>query len=386
MIQQQPTATTENISDLFQKLHGYGQLVANWVSGNFTGLLIASAMAAVLFALLSWIRAFAVKRVDYSRKPSGFAQIFARTIGRTTRFFRIMAAVQLVSIGAKAPWPLAPVIGFLFIVAAVFQCAIWLREILIGAIERKAAQGGDQSDTLRSAMALIRVSITAALFAIATVVVLANVGVNVTGLVAGLGVGGIAIGLAAQGIFSDLFAAIAIIFDQPFKRGDTIGYDGTTGRVERIGMKSTRVRALTGELKVVANNKLLEKELTNFSDLHERRTTFLFGLAFSTNPKKLAALPGILEKLVEEEGARFVRAGFINFGASTLDMQLVFDCDCNDYNDVFTYKHRIGIAVLAMMAKQGIAFAYPTQTTYTAAPDGTMVMPWAPPQVPLKSR
>ena len=112
-------------------------------------------------------------------------------------------------------------------------------------------------------MVLIRLSVSFALFAIAAIVILDNLGVNVTGLIAGLGVGGIAIGLAAQGIFSDLFAAISIIFDKPFRRGDTVTYDTTTARVEKIGMKSTRLRALTGEEKIIANSKLLEKEITN---------------------------------------------------------------------------------------------------------------------------
>src|SRR5690606_18373644 len=102
-----------------------------------------------------------------------------------------------------------------------------------------------QADTLSNAMALIRVLVTVALFAIATVVVLDNLGVNVTGLVAGLGIGGIAIGLAAQGIFSDLFAALSIIFDKPFRRGEIITYDQTTATVERIGLKSTRLRAVS---------------------------------------------------------------------------------------------------------------------------------------------
>ena len=114
-------------------------------------------------------------------------------------------------------------------------------------------------------MAIIRLLVSVALFAIAIIVILDNLGVNVTALVAGLGIGGIAIGLAAQGIFSDLFAALSILFDKPFRRGDSIQFDETAGTVERIGLKTTRLRSLTGEQVVMANTKLLEREIHNFA-------------------------------------------------------------------------------------------------------------------------
>ena len=119
--------------------------------------------------------------------------------------------------------------------------------------------------TLGNAMAIIRLLVSVALFAIAGILILDNLGVNVTALVAGLGIGGIAIGLAAQGIFADLFAALSILFDKPFKKGDTIRYDQSTGTVERIGLKTTRLRSITGEQLIMANTKLLEREIHNLA-------------------------------------------------------------------------------------------------------------------------
>ena len=150
------------------------------------------------------------------------------------------------------------------------QGAIWAREIILGVI---AQPGRDTRRDPRSAMrwSIIRVLVSVALFAIAFIVILDNLGVNVTALVAGLGIGGIAIGLAAQGIFSDLFAALAIVFDRPFRRGDTIRYDTTTGTVERIGLKTTRMRSLTGEQVIMANTKLLEQEIHNLAEASSRR-------------------------------------------------------------------------------------------------------------------
>jgi small-conductance mechanosensitive channel len=233
-------------------------------------------------------------------------------------------------------------------------------------------------------MTLIRLGVSFVVFAIATIVVLDNLEVNITGLIAGLGVGGIAIGLAAQGIFSDLFAAISIIFDRPFKRGDTITYDTTTARVEKIGMKSTRLRSLSGEEKIISNSKLLEKEITNNTQTVYRRVTFTLSLVHHTPPDVAINVPTILQEIVEAHEAEFIRSGFATFAPSSLDFILVFDVPSEELNDMVAARHAIGIAIMERFRKDGIEFAYPTQTTYTAAPDGTLVMPYAQP-VPTDS-
>ncbi len=372
-----------SVADVGQRLENYGQLVSRWVQGNMTELLLAIIAGFALYIILSWAKRRAVRAtVDRGNDPS-IAAIALRALSRTGRFFRIMLAVQLVNGYANAPAPFARTIFVLFTIAAVIQAAIWLREIILSMIERRAQNHGQENDMLASAMALIRVAVSIVLFTIAAIVILSNLGVNVTGIVAGLGVGGIAIGLAAQGIFSDLFAAIAIIFDQPFKRGDVIQYDSTTATVEKIGMKSTRLRALSGEAKIISNSKLLEKEITNLTELHFQRTTFVLGLVYHTPTAKIEALPAQLEKLVTDNGGDYVRSGFVAFGASSIDVQLVFDVQTTDYNEVFVGRHKIGLAIAQHFADHGLSFAYPTQTTYAAAPDGKMVMPYAPYPPPI---
>jgi small-conductance mechanosensitive channel len=237
----------------------------------------------------------------------------------------VMIAARLVVGYADAPVSLAKTVGFLFTIATVLQAAIWAREIILGLIERKTLAEDGGGETLANAMGLIRVLVSFALFAIAAIVVLDNLGVNVTGLVAGLGIGGIAIGLAAQGIFSDLFAALSIIFDKPFRRGEIITYDQTTARVERIGLKSTRLRAMSGEKKVMSNANLLQKEITSLQTLIQRRVTFAIGIVYQTPEDKAEAIPAILQKIVEAEGFLFVHAGMVRFGASSLDYELSFD-------------------------------------------------------------
>ena len=374
-----PKITPDAIEAMGPRLQRYWDLLVEWVQGNMLELTIAVAAAVLLFFALSWLRRVAARIARESEQRSAIKSIVARTISRTSKFFRLMVAAELVNGFANAPAPLARTIEVLFTIAFVIQVAIWLREIILGLIERRAGEGEQEHETLASAMVLIRILVSFALFAIAAIVILDNLGINVTGLVAGLGVGGIAIGLAAQGIFSDLFAAISIIFDKPFRRGDVISYGTTTATVEKIGMKSTRLRALSGEAKIISNSKLLDMEITNFTVLTYRRTIYTLSLVNNTPTKKIAQLMGLIQKAVEENGGHFVRSGFTGFGASSIDFQFTFDIESTDFDEVFSKRHYIGLSVLDMLRREEIQTAYPTQTTFTAAPDGTLVMPYAPP-------
>jgi small-conductance mechanosensitive channel len=366
-------------SQMQTRFDGYYQLFADWIRDNALELAIAGGIGFAVYLLLGWVKRKAATIAARRGEDGTIATIAWRAVSRTKRFFRIMLAAELVNGFANAPAPVARSILFLFTIALVVQLAIWVREILLSLIERRAYQSGTEHETLQSAMTLIKLGVSFAVFAIAAIVILDNLGVNITGLVAGLGVGGIAIGLAAQGIFSDLFAAISIIFDRPFKRGDTITYGTTTARVEKIGMKSTRLRALSGEEKIISNSKLLELEITNNTQTVYRRVTFLLSLVQHTKPEVAAKIPAILREIVEAHEAEYIRAGFIAFAPSSLDFQLVFDVPSDDIDVMVDSRHAVGIAIAERFAKDGIEFAYPTQTTYTAAPDGMLVMPYATP-------
>ena len=376
-----PTLPRIAPESIVPRLQSYWDALHMWVQTNYVELGIALVAAIIVFIALSWLKRIAANIARASEHRAHLKSIIARTLARTSKFFRVMVSIELVNQIANAPAALTQTVDILFTIAIVTQIAIWLREIILGLIERRAGEGVHEHDTLQSAMVLIRLLVSFVLFAVAAIVILDNLGVNVTGLVAGLGVGGIAIGLAAQGIFSDLFAAISIIFDKPFRRGDTVSYDNTVARVEVIGMKSTRLRALTGEEKIISNSKLLEKEITNNTLTLYRRVTFVLTLVYQTPPALARRVPDILRQAVEANNAQFIRAGFNNFAPSSLDFHLVFDIESDDVEEMFQARHNIGIAIIDSFAREGISFAYPTQTTFTAAPDGTMVMPYAaPPQ------
>ncbi len=347
---------------------------STWLQANWLQILIAFGIGTGIVLALAGLRRLGAKLCNRPNLANGWGLILGRAVSKTGNFFIVMVAARLVSGYAAAPPAVAMTIGFLFTVAAVFQAAVWAREIILGAVEHRTSS--QDHATLGSAFGLIRVLVTFALFAIALVVVLDNLGVNVTGLVAGLGVGGIAIGLAAQGIFADLFAALAIIFDKPFRVGDQVSYDQSSGSVEAIGLKSTRIRGINGEQRIVSNKNLLNKEIQNNTQRERRRLKFALGLTYQTPPETCGAVPAMLREMVEERGLHFVRAGFVGFGASSLDFELEFESPHADYQSAYDARHEVGLAILRRFNAEGIDFAYPTQTSFTAGPDGTLVMPY----------
>ncbi|WP_326523179.1 mechanosensitive ion channel family protein [Sphingomonas sp.] len=345
-----------------------------WLQHNWLQIAIAIAIATAITFALMFARRMGRKLCERPSLAGGWGLVLGRTIARTSNFFIVMLAAKLVEGYADTPPALTTTMTFLFTVAAVFQAAIWARELILGGIEHRMT--GQDHATLGSAFGLIRLLVTFALFAVALIVVLDNLGVNVTGLVAGLGVGGIAIGLAAQGIFADLFAALAIIFDKPFRVGDAITYSGSSGTVEQIGLKSTRVRSATGEQKIISNKRLLDNEILNNTQRDYRRISFTLGVVQWTGVEVMEALPGMMKAIVEQYGKRFVRAGFTAFGASSYDFTVEFDSPGPAFQDAFDARHQIGLAIIRRLNEEGIELAYPTQTDFTAAPDGGLIYPY----------
>jgi small-conductance mechanosensitive channel len=382
------TATSSPIFDsngVQDQLTGLYTASEVWLHTHWLQILIALAVGVVIVVALHGLRRLGerlCRRKDVSGVAEtlvrrGWGAIVGRAIARTNNFFIVMLAAKLVAGYAGAPSQVSTTINFLWTVASVFQAAIWARELILGAIEHRTSSEHYSGEALLSAMGLIRLLVTVALFAIALVVVLDNLGVNVTGLIAGLGVGGIAIGLAAQGIFGDLFAALAIIFDRPFRRGDKISYGTTNGVIESIGLKSTRIRAFTGELRVISNKQLLDTEIQNTSVRDHIRLAFTIGVTYETPPDTLARVPQIMREIVEGEGGKVARSSFETFGASSLDFVLQFDIPGDDWATAHPMRDRIMVSLIRRFAAEGIGIAYPTQTTYTAGPDGKLVMPYA---------
>jgi small-conductance mechanosensitive channel len=199
-------------------------------------------------------------------------------------------------------------------------------------------------------------------FIVIMLLTLDNLGVKVVSLLAGLGIGGIAVALAAQKILGDLFASVSIILDKPFEVDDLISVGTITGKVESIGVKTTRIRSVTGEQIVVSNSDLLESRVTNFKRMEERRITFGISVSNETAKENLQEIVAIVKGIIEnQDNARFDRGHLKGFSASSVEYEFVFWVTKPEYITYMDVQEKINLAILDEFAKRNISMAHPAQ-------------------------
>jgi len=337
-----------------------------WIQAHWLAIAVATCAGVALYLLLDLFRRWGLSLCRRGDGVATWYSIAGRAIARTSHVFMVLAAARLVIGYVDAPPLLHDTVVKLFTIAWVFQAAIWVREMALGAVEHRTRDEHHNRQSLASALGIIRLLVTIVVFAIAVVLVLSNVGVNVTGLVAGLGVGGIAIGLAAQGIFADLFAALAILFDRPFRVGDSISYDkgAGSGTVEAIGLKSTRIRGAAGEERILANKRLLDFEILNTTRRLHNRFKYDFHIGYATPPEVIERLPALLREAVESQGYRLIHGGLNGFGDSGLSYDVEFESTDADFPE--NARDLVAAAIIARFRDAEISFAYPTQVNLLA--------------------
>ena len=351
----------------------------SWILSHYLQIGIALGIGAAICVVLYGVRMLGVRLCEKRQSFTHWPQTVGRVFAATRLWFIVLFAAKLVDGYADPPPMVAQTISVMFTIAWAIQGALWVRELVLGVVEYRAG-GNNPTGAQGSAVGVIRLLVTIALFAIASVLILDNLGVNVTGLIAGLGIGGIAIGLAAKGIFDDLFSALSIIFDKPFQRGDQIRWDKTTGTVEEIGLKTTRVRATTGEEVIISNTNLLNKELHNMQRLNRRRVEFTLHIAYHTPAKVLAGIQDLVKAAVEaQDKCKLVRCGISDLTLPTIEIQVQFDVLSQSWDKVFQARHLIAIALLDAFEEAKIEFAGPDGKSITppvnAPPPGTAGAP-----------
>jgi small-conductance mechanosensitive channel len=196
-------------------------------------------------------------------------------------------------------------------------------------------------------------------------VALDTYGVNVTTLIAGLGISGIAVALAVQNVLGDLFASFSIVFDKPFVIGDFIIVGDYLGTVEYVGLKTTRIRSLSGEQLVFSNGDLLKSRIRNFKRMFERRVVFTIGVLYQTTYEHLIEIPKMIQSIIENQSqVRFDRAHFKEYGAYSLNFEIVYWIQNPDYNVYMDIQQTINLSIFKQFKEKGIEFAYPTQTLF----------------------
>lgn len=250
------------------------------------------------------------------------------------------------------------------VAAVILQMALWANALVTFWFNRYQKQNRDLDPARITTMRAVSMAARFLLIVIAAILILDNLpGVEITALVASLGIGGIAIALAVQNILSDLFASLSIILDKPFVLGDFIIVDSYMGSVEYIGLKTTRIRSLSGEQLVFANNDLLQSRIRNYRRMAERRVVFPLGITYQTTFAKLKKIPGWIETIVRDQNlVRFDRAHFQSFGDYALRFEVVYYVLDPDYNRYMDVQQAINLAIQQKFEEEGVAFAYPTQT------------------------
>lgn len=230
-------------------------------------------------------------------------------------------------------------------------------------VEKK--EGGEVDPAAATASHMVALIARIVLWSLGILFILSNLGIEVTSLIAGLGIGGIAVAFALQGILSDLFASFSLYFDQPFRVGDYVMIGSDSGTVERIGIKTTRIRTLQGEELVVSNTELTTARVQNFKKMEERRGSFQFGITYETPHDKVQAVPSMVARIFDAiEGARLDRVHFTTFGDSALIFDVVFYVESAAYVDYLDIQQKVNFDLMSKFAEVGIDFAYPTQMIY----------------------
>jgi len=224
-----------------------------------------------------------------------------------------------------------------------------------------ASESSSAQKQLKGMSGLINIII----WLLALVFLLDNLGVKISAVVAGLGIGGIAVALAAQAVLGDLFSYFVIFFDKPFEIGDFIMVDSKLGVVEHVGIKTTRLRALGGELLVFSNTDLTNARVHNYKKMEQRRVLFSLGVTYQTPSNKLKIIPQIVKDIIEaQEGTTFDRGHFASYGDFSLNFDFVYYVTSSNYNIYMDRHQAINLGIYEAFEKQKIDFAYPTQTVF----------------------
>jgi small-conductance mechanosensitive channel len=337
----------------------FGNPVLAWLIA--LGILIGGVVA------LALVKRIALNRfIRFAKRSENEIDDLIVELLRRTRFVVLLGLVLAAATQAivlPAGWQ--QLIRWIVVVALFFQGMSWGNAVITFwmqryAVRRGMAAGGGAS-TLAAMVFLVRI----ALFFVLFLVAIENLGYEITGLIAGLGIGGVAVALAVQNILGDLFSALSIVLDKPFVVGDFIIVDTVMGTVEHIGLKSTRLRSLSGEQIIIANGDLLRSRVRNYKRMVERRAVFTLGVTYETRPDQLARIPGLVREIVAgRELTRFDRCHFMTYGDSALNFETVYWILSSDYNVYADIQQAINLEIFRRFTDEGIEFAYPTRTVH----------------------
>jgi small-conductance mechanosensitive channel len=338
-------------------LQFYGNTIRAW--------LVALAVLVLTLAVLVVVRVVAARRLALlaERTASQLDDLAVGLLRRTRYTVLLIVAIEAASLFVVLPANGTKFLRTLTIVALLVQAALWGNALIAFWIRQWSTRRAIDAEA-RTTVAAMNYAARVVLWAIIVLLVLDNLGINITALVTGLGISGVAVALAVQNILGDLFAALSIVLDKPFVVGDSIDVGGDfAGTVQRIGLKSTRIRSVSGELIVISNGDLLKSRIRNYRGQVERRVLFRLGVDPATPPELLARIPAIVRQVIEAQPAtRFDRSHFKGIGEVALEFETVYFMTDPGYNRYMDTQQAINLELVRRFAAEGIAFARPLRT------------------------
>jgi small-conductance mechanosensitive channel len=334
-----------------------GATMTQWgfAAATFGGVYLA--LAVIRRVLVRRLGALAV------RTTTDWDDLAVEIVRRTRPYFLLVIAVYAAARVVPPQPEIARVLRAISVVLVLLQAGVWGNGLIGFAADHYTRRRAAGDVGTRTTIQAIGYAGRFVLWALLLVTALQNFGINVTALVTGLGIGGIAIALAVQNILGDLFAALAIVLDQPFVVGDAIQVDNINGTIEHVGLKTTRIRSLSGEQVVISNADLLRSRIRNYKRMEHRRVAFNLDLGFDTPPDKVARVPAMVRQVVESQPlTRFDRCHLLTFAESGLRLEAVYfvlDPDFNKYADIH---HGINLELLRRFRRDQIEFGFATRT------------------------
>lgn len=344
--------------NLLQEFY-FGNKLQDW--------LIALSTLIIVLAVLKLLQAITVRRLSKlaASTDNQIDDLFVIMLKQTKFFILIIVSAYFASYALVLKPSVAAIWEKIIVLALILQGGFWAGagiSFTFGNIIKKRSKEDASSKTTITFLGFVTRFV---LWIIILLLVLDNLGVNITGLVAGLGIGGIAVALAVQNILGDLLASLSIILDKPFVIGDFIVVDSLAGTIEHIGVKTTRIRSLSGEQIIFSNNDLLKTRIHNYRRMSERRIVFKFGVVYQTSLAKLKVIKIIVKDVIEKtEAARLDRVHFKEYGKSSLNYEVVYYVTSPDYNLYMDVQESINLEIFRRFADEGIVFAYPTRTVF----------------------
>ncbi len=337
----------------------FGNMVEDWAAafGIFTALLV----------LAFFLRRLITKQLNkLSERHEGlFLPILLALVRRTKWLFIIILVLFISSVVLILPEKAQHILQSIVIVTLLIQVGIWAGAALRLSIEQYRQQQVSKDPASVTTLNVITFIGRIGIWTIVLLLVLDNLGVNITALIAGLGVGGVAVALALQTILGDLFASLSIVLDKPFVVGDFLIIGDMLGSVEYVGLKTTRLRSLSGEQLIFSNSDLLNSRIRNYGRMFERRVPFNIGVTYQTPRDKLIKIPEIIHEAIEQQDrTRFDRSNFKEYGNFALIFESVYYIKSSDYNEYMDIQQAINLHIHERFEQESIEFAYPTQTLY----------------------